>query len=86
MKDKEKRTRQVKIKNEGPKNCYDLKNLHTKVLLSYLDRARKFGGSYDPTENGGPCISIEDIKKELETRPHISNKKEAREIRKQKAK
>jgi len=77
--------KQEETKRNTPKDAYDLPNLHTKVLMKYLDHARHFGGEYDPI-NSGKCISIADIKEELAKRPHVLNKKEAREKRQQLAK
>ncbi len=66
--------------------AYDLKNLHTKVLMRYRAMCYKFNGKYDPTDNNGPCIPVKAILDELNTRPHVANKKEARELRQKKAK
>lgn len=74
-------------KKEKPRkrvDAYDLLNLPTRILLSYLDGARASGqGGYDPTGNwsGAPTISIEDIKAELAKRPHVHNKKSGSEAR-----
>jgi len=69
---------------------YDLPKLHTRVLMEYLRRARSCGGRYDPCYSGGGdemrAISIEEIKAELSKRPHVHNKKEAQEIRRNKQK
>lgn len=63
-----------------------LNSQHTKQLLSLLNKARKCGGSFDPFDGGQVFYSTEEIKKLLETREHVPNKKEAREIRQSKAK
>lgn len=65
---------------------YDLKKQPTKVLLKWLDKARKCGSGYDPTENGDKEITISELKVELATRGHVPNKQEAKEIRRGKAK
>jgi len=62
-----------------------LKELHTKELMDYLNRARKCGGGYSPFDND-ICFSIGEIKAALSYREHIPNKKEAQKIRQQKAK
>jgi hypothetical protein len=62
-----------------------LKNEPTRVLLQWLNIARKCNG-YDPFYDGlGDVFTIEEIKTELATREHIPNKKEAKEMRKQRA-
>lgn len=60
----------------------------TRVLLAWLNSARKCGGGgYDPIHNGnGYCFTITQIKTILATRSHIKNKKEAKEYRKKLAK
>ena len=60
--------------------------LHTKVLLRYLDKARKCGGFYSPGYKGGHGYSMEMLKAELATREHVPNKVEAKKIRQEKAK
>jgi hypothetical protein len=65
---------------------YNLKEIKTKVLLGYLDKARRCGGiGYDPTNNHGDIIPIEELKAELTKREHIPNKSEAKNIRRMKA-
>lgn len=66
------------------KEIWDLTKQPTRILLKWLNKARKCGFGYDPSENHGDEISIEDLKLELAKREHIPNKKEAKEIRKQK--
>jgi len=63
----------------------DLKKLHTKVLLKWLQFTRRFGGVYQELYNG-PFVTREEIKNELNTREHILTKKESREQRKRKIK
>lgn len=71
-----------------------LKTLTTKELMGLLQSARKCGGSYNPFYDSGSApkgsrrYTIEEIKNELATKPHIPNKIEAKKIRqdKQKAK
>ncbi len=65
---------------------YDLKNLSTRLLMKYREKAYACGSGYDPTENCGRIIPIEKILAELNTREHIPNKIEARKIRQEKAK
>jgi hypothetical protein len=50
------------------KDCYDLANLPTRILLRYLNNAIKFKGQYDPTENQGRCIPLSAIQEELNRR------------------
>ena len=57
----------------------DLAILSTGQLLSYLQAARRCGGHYSPYESGGPSITIEEIKAELATRPHIPNRAERKQ-------
>ena len=64
----------------------DIKNIHTKVLLRYLKIARKCGGYYSICENGSYDFSSNELKEELKKREHISNKKESKIIRQNKAK
>lgn len=64
---------------------YDLSRIHTRELLAWRDKCYACGGSYDPTENHGPEVSIKEIKAELAKREHIPNKKEAKAVRQQKA-
>jgi len=59
-----------------------LKELHTRVLLRYLHKARACGGYYSPCYPECSCsYSAEEIKSVLATREHVSNKKEAKLIR-----
>jgi len=62
-----------------------LEGHHTKQLLQLKRSAHRCGGYYDPTETGGCCIDIEEIKEVLATREHIPNKKESKIIRQQAA-
>lgn len=62
----------------------ELKTAPTRVLLEYLQKARGCGGSYSPNDQF--YFSIEDLKAELKTREHIPNKKEAKIIRRDRAK
>ena len=65
---------------------YDLKSLHTRELMGYLRLARAFGGRFCPADhNYNPSISIDDIKAELATRPHVPNKQEGKEARRKAA-
>lgn len=72
----------VPTKIESPSRTdarYDLKNLNSRTLLIYLDKARKIGGYYDPGWFGYGImrpIYIEQIKAELATRPHIPRAKD----------
>lgn len=65
-----------------------LKKTHTKVLKQYLDGARKCGGWWSPCGDGSSSFgfTFDEIKAELDTRPHIPNKKESKELRQAKAK
>jgi hypothetical protein len=66
--------------------CF-LTTVHTKELLQWLNASRRCGGSYDPFYDGlGYSFSVKLLKNELAKREHIPNKKEAKEIRRQKAK
>ncbi len=77
----------LKPRRHQPGNAYDLKNLHTSVLLGYLATARACGcGGVDPTGNCNEHITIDEIKKELATREHLPNKVEAKKLRQDKAK
>lgn len=69
-------------------NKFDLTKIHTKQLMAWRAKAYKMLGKvYDPYNKGcGPFLKLEDILKELEKRPHVPNKKEARAIRQNKAK
>ena len=62
-----------------------LRGLHTRELLSMRDYCYKMGGQFSPFDNGVK-FSLGEVKKELETREHVPNKKEARQIRQEKAK
>ena len=65
-----------------------LGRLHTKQLLEMLKDARKFGGyfSEDPHSRCSYAWTTDEIKGVLAQREHVPNKKEAKEIRKKKAK
>lgn len=63
----------------------DLKKVPTRLLLDWLKRARACGGGNYPDASYSPCdespgtfVSIEELKVELATRPHIPNKKEGK--------
>lgn len=71
--------------NLNPENFKDLTKIHTKVLLDWLNHARKCGGSYSPSGTYVDVFSIDELKAELATREHIPNKEEAKKIRQQKA-
>lgn len=58
---------------------------HTRVLLDYLKHARACGGWYSPWDSD-TGYTIEELKAELATRPHVPNKAEAKRIRQEKAK
>ena len=60
-----------------------LKGLHTRELLKYLERSRKFHGSYTP--NDVTYYTTAQIKEELATREHIPNKAESKQLRQAKA-
>lgn len=65
----------------------ELSLLRTRQLLGYRDKALACGGiGYDPTCNDGNIIPIKLIYEELNKREHVPNKKEARIIRRNKAK
>lgn len=51
--------------------------------MKWLERSRKFGGKYSP--NDFHYFTTEEIKAELATREHIPKGKEAKELRRQKA-
>jgi len=60
-------------------------HLHTKILLNYLERARACGGAYSPSDSkNGPFYTIDELKAALRSRPHVPNKPEAKEVRRQK--
>lgn len=77
-----------------------LKKRHTKELLNIRDMIYRVSGynHYDVTDgevgcdpindySGGRCwVSLEQVKAELATRPHIPNKTEAKAIRQAQAK
>jgi len=65
---------------------YDLKKIHTKVLMKWREKCYILRGGYDPTDCNGPVIPQEAIMAELATREHIPNKQEAKALRQQKAK
>lgn len=65
---------------------YDLNKQPTKVLLNWLRATRKFGGSFDLTDNGTIIVTKRQLKEELSKREHIPNKKEAKNMRRQRAK
>ena len=65
---------------------WDLTKEPTKVLLKWLRRYCRIGLRYNPTDNVKDSISKEELKKELATREHIPNKKEAKAQRKHKIK
>jgi hypothetical protein len=58
----------------------DLTTIHTKVLLKYLEKSRKFGGFYSPYDNEYGWTTSK-LKEELSTREHVPNKKESKLIR-----
>ena len=60
-----------------------LGNVRTRILLDWLAKSRKFGGKYTPNDHH--YFTTEEIKKELNTREHIPRGKEAKELRKEKA-
>lgn len=64
-----------------------LQTLHTRELLDYLNQARKFGGWYSPCDSGHPWgWAYDEIKAVLDTREHIPNAEERKELRRQKHK
>jgi hypothetical protein len=77
-----------------------LKKRHTKELLNIRDMIYRVSGYnyYDVTDgevgcdplsdcSGGRCwVTLEQVKAELATRPHVPNKAEAKVIRQQRAK
>jgi hypothetical protein len=64
-----------------------IKEAHTKILLTWLKKARACGGAYDIFDNNsGINFTIEELKEELSKREHVPNKTEAKIIRQQKAK
>ncbi len=65
---------------------YDLKKVHTKTLMKWRARAYRNDGMYNPAEDDGPSIPLRAMLEELNTRPHVPNKQEAKIIRQQKAK
>lgn len=67
-------------------HSFDLTKEHTRTLLKWLNKARRCGLGYDPTDNGNSVISIKELKDELAKREHIPNKLEAKKIRQEKAK
>jgi hypothetical protein len=64
--------------NISADNVIALSVLHTRVLLQYLKMARRFNGSYSPSDKSGPYYSIAEIKYVLEGRPHVRKKGESR--------
>lgn len=65
-----------------------LNKLHTRQLMALLNRCRACHGYYDVTDNNNPdfIVTTDQVKEVLATREHIPNKKEGKEIRRQKAK
>ena len=64
-----------------------LKEAHTRILMSWLSKARACGGGYNPFDDNSEFgFSIGELKIELSKREHIPNKQEAKTIRQQKAK
>lgn len=58
----------------------------TRQLKKMLDIARACGGKYCfAGDAGGPGLTFDELKAELDTREHIPNKQEARLVRQQKA-
>lgn len=53
---------------------------------AYECHGARSDAGYDPTNNHGPEIPISAILAELNTRPHVPNKKEGKELRRLKAK
>lgn len=60
-----------------------LESLRTRELLVYLERARKYNGTY--TDNGVHYHSVEEIKSVLARREHIPNKVESKKARQEQA-
>ncbi len=67
----------------------DWEKLHTRQLLKRLDELRRIPwcdcGCWRTEDNKKADSLIFEIKEVLKTRPHISNKKEAKEYRRKKA-
>ena len=64
-----------------------LNTLHTKQLLAMRKSLYATGGKLwmDDNDQRGSTISLADIKEILNTRPHIPNKKEGKDIRRSNA-
>jgi len=75
----------------GPPNYWDptpyLKGLHTRQLMNLREDCYRFGneGTYIGNTSSNKWVTVEQVNAELSTREHIPNKKEAKEIRQQKA-
>lgn len=76
-----------------------LRTRHTRVLMQMRESAYRVSGYnyaadrgktegeifYDPFDTGQNYVSLAQIKAELATREHVPNKKEARQLRQQRA-
>ena len=59
-----------------------LKATHTRELKQMLDSARACGGWYSPSgDSSGWGYTFADLKAEMDTREHLPNKKEGKELR-----
>lgn len=80
-----------KERREAAKNTVNaqhlvfLRGLSTRELLSMLNSTRRLGGHYQPAYPFGPSYTADEIKTVLADRPHVPNKAEAKELRRQKA-
>lgn len=58
----------------------------TRELMKIRDLCYKFGGAYSPCDSScGPFIKLPDVLAELNRREHVPNKKEAEQLRRDKA-
>jgi hypothetical protein len=61
-----------------------LSEMKTRELLALRNHCYSTGGWYSPYDSSGPGYHIEEVLDELDTREHIPNKLEARNIRRAK--
>lgn len=63
-----------------------VENLPTRLLLEYLNLARKFGGWYSPVDSHSDIgYTFDELKAEADKREHVPNKLEAKELRRRRA-
>jgi hypothetical protein len=72
-----------------PKHIAKLEKMPTRQIMHYMQRARECRNDFYSLSGysyGEPFYTIEEMKKVLATREHVPNKKEAKALRRERAK